>query len=161
MLFRSVLAFHELSSLHYLTISNFSSLESLELHSFVDIRGLYIRGCQSLTSITFVEHLVSLKSLEITSCKSLRSMKDVKSWVNLDLLIFRKCPGFIPAWDSASKEIERTEPDFSLSLKIIEGDSLALLTLPICKQLTSLQTLLFTTFTEERQVSPQIGRAHV
>ncbi|XP_078148721.1 putative disease resistance protein RGA3 isoform X2 [Carex rostrata] len=155
-----VLAFHEISSLDsldYLKISNFSSLESLDLHSFEALQWLIIEGCQSLTSITFVEHLISLKSLKIISCKSLRSMKGVKSLVNLDMLKFRECPGFIPAWDSALKEIETTEPDFSLSLTTIYGDSLALITLPICKQLSSLHDfkLEFSSFTEEHEVSPQ------
>ncbi|XP_078148722.1 putative disease resistance protein RGA4 [Carex rostrata] len=152
-----VLAFHELSSLRYLEISNFSSLESLDLHSFKAFRSLKIWGCQSVTSITFGEHFVSLKLLEITSCKSLRSMKGVKSWVNLGILQFRECPGFIPTWETGSKEIERTEPDFSLSLTTIYGDSLALITLPICKQLSSLKyfQLEFSSFIEKHEVSPQ------
>ncbi|KAF3341898.1 putative disease resistance protein RGA3 [Carex littledalei] len=156
-----VLAFHELSSLHYLEISYISSLESLDLHSFVALENLVIKGCQSLTSLTFGEHSVCLRSLEIKSCKILSSMKGLRSWVNLERLHFRKCPGFVVAWDSASKEIERTEPNFSLSLESVKGDSLALLTLPICKQLTSLQYfhLEVSTFTEEQEISPQLLRS--
>ncbi|KAF3329918.1 disease resistance protein RGA3 [Carex littledalei] len=153
-----LLAFHELSSLRSLEISNISSLVSLDLHSFVALENLDIRGCQSLESLTFGEHLVCLKILKIISCKTLSSIKDLKSWVNLESLYFRECPGFIAAWDAASKEIEMTESDFSLSLTRIEGDSLALLTLPICKQLTSLQffDLEVSDFTEEPQVSLQL-----
>ncbi|KAF3328393.1 hypothetical protein FCM35_KLT06999 [Carex littledalei] len=154
-----VLAFHELSSLRVLKISNISSLESLDLHSFVALEELIIKGCQSLTSLIFGEHLVRLRRLEIISCnKTLSSMEDLRSWVNLKCLYFRECPGFIEAWDSASKEIERTEPDFSLSLRKIHGDSLALLTLPICKQLTSLQTFILevSAFTEEEEISLQL-----
>ncbi|KAF3342030.1 adenylate cyclase regulatory protein [Carex littledalei] len=144
--------------LHYLKISHISSLESLDLHSFVALEKLVIEECQSLTSLTFGDQLVCLRSLEIRSCKTLSSVKGLKSWVNLSWLEFRGCPGFIPAWDSASKEIERTEPDFSLSLTTIYGDSLALLTLPICKQLTSLEYfwLEVSAFTEEHEVSPQL-----
>ncbi|KAF3331345.1 disease resistance protein RGA3 [Carex littledalei] len=150
-----LLAFRELSYLRVLMIFCISSLESLDLHSFVALKELFIEGCQSLTSLTFGEHLVSLKGLEIISCKTLSSMKGLTSWVNLERLHFRESPGFSAAWDSASKEIERTEPDFSLSLTTIEGDYLALLTLPICKQLSSLQILKleFPAFTEEHQIS--------
>ncbi|KAF3342043.1 putative disease resistance protein RGA3-like protein [Carex littledalei] len=154
----SLESFHELSSLRYLTISHISSLESLDLHSFVALEKLVIEECQSLTSLTFGGHLVRLRILQIRSCKTLSSVKGLKSWVNLYRLEFRECPGFIAAWDSASKEIERTEPDFSMSITKIYGDSLALLTLPICKQLTSLNYfyLEVSAFTEEHEVSPQL-----
>ncbi|XP_078153955.1 putative disease resistance protein RGA1 [Carex rostrata] len=153
-----LLAFHELRSLRVLDISYISSLEYLDLQSFVALENLVIKGCQSLTSLTFGEHLVCLKSLEILSCKTLNLMKGLKSLVNLKWLHFSECPGFVAAWDSASKEIQRIEPYFSLSLTTIVGDSLDLLTLPICKQLTSVQTfeLEFSDFTEELEVSPQL-----
>ncbi|KAF3342042.1 adenylate cyclase regulatory protein [Carex littledalei] len=157
----SMESFHEnlvIPHLHTLEISHIPSLESLDLHSFVALEELVIEECQSLTSLTFGDQLVRLRNLEIVSCKTLSSIKGLKSWVNLKELHFRKCPGFIAAWDSASKEIERTEPDFSLSLWEINGDSLALLTLPICKQLTSLEYfyLEVSAFTEEHEVSPQL-----
>ncbi|KAF3340869.1 disease resistance protein RGA4 [Carex littledalei] len=151
------LGFHEFSFLRVLEISYISGLESLDLHSFVALENLVIEGCQSLTSLTFGAHLVCLRILEIVSCKTLSSIKDLKSWVNLEGLRFCDCPGFVAAWDSASKEIERTEPDFSLSLKEVNGDSLALLTLPICKQLTSLQILYLEVYTtEEYELSLQL-----
>ncbi|XP_078150630.1 putative disease resistance protein RGA4 [Carex rostrata] len=153
-----LLLFNELTSLRTLVISNISSLESLDLHYCVALENLVIKGCQSLTSLTFGEHLVSLKILKIISCKTLSSMKGLKSWINLERLLFRECPGFVAAWESELKEIERTEPEFSLSLGTIVGDSLALLTLPICKHLSSLQyfRLEVSTFTEEHEVSWQL-----
>ncbi|KAF3336364.1 adenylate cyclase regulatory protein [Carex littledalei] len=144
--------------LHSLEISHIFSLESLDLHSFVALEQLVIKECQSLTSLTFGDQLFCLMSLKIRSCKTLSSVKGLKSWVNLKWFDFRRCPGFIAAWDSASKEIKSTEPDFSLSLTTIYCDSLALLTLPFCKQLTSLQhfRLEVSTFTEEHEVSLQL-----
>ncbi|XP_078154063.1 putative disease resistance protein RGA3 [Carex rostrata] len=148
-----LLAFHKLSSLHSLEISNISGLENLDLHSFVALEKLYITGCQSLKSITFGDHLVCLKILNIISCKTLSSMKGLKSWVNLECLYFRDCPGFVTAWDSASKEIEGT-PEFSFSLTEIDGDSIALSTLPLCKHLTSLQKIYFEdSTTKEHELS--------
>ncbi|KAF3342031.1 adenylate cyclase regulatory protein [Carex littledalei] len=149
-----VLAFHELRSLRVLQITCISSLESMELNSFVNLVNLDIRECQSLTSITFGDHLDHLRFLTIMSCNALSSMKGLKSWVNLERLLFRKCPGFIAAWDTALKEIETTEP---WSLTEIDGDSLALLTLPICKHLTSLQKFyLEVSTTEEPEISLQL-----
>ncbi|XP_078154003.1 putative disease resistance protein RGA3 [Carex rostrata] len=149
------LVFH--SPLHSLEISYISSVQSLDLHYFVALKNLVITRCESLTSLTFGERLVCLKTLSIISCQTLSSLEGLKSWVNLEKLDIRECSGFIAAWDSASKELERTEPDFSLSLTRIEVDSLTLLTLPICKQLTSLQIfeLRFYAFTEEHEISPQ------
>ncbi|XP_078168981.1 putative disease resistance protein RGA4 [Carex rostrata] len=149
------LSLHEnlnIPNLRSLKISMNDNLESLDLHSCVALTDLEIIGCNSLTSLTFGDQMVCLTNLKIFSCKTLSSIKGLKSWVNLETLYFSKCPGFIAAWDSASKEIERTERDFSLSLKEIKGDFLAPLTLLICKQLTSLQT--FITFFQYGEVSP-------
>ncbi|XP_078167474.1 putative disease resistance protein RGA4 [Carex rostrata] len=152
------LAVYELSSLRSLKISNISNLESLDLHCFVALEKLDITCCQSLTSLTFGEHLVHLKTLKIKSCKTLSSMEGLKYLVKLKRLHFQECPGFIAAWDTASKEIEITEPGFSLSVKRFKGDSLGLLTFPICQQLKSLERFMIevSASTEEDEVSMQL-----
>ncbi|XP_074327556.1 uncharacterized protein LOC141665472 [Apium graveolens] len=78
------------SNLHGLNIIDHISLEQVpDLSSLINLRGLYIYGCISLQSISFLPF--HLQSLLVKECTSLRYLPDMSMLTELVTLSFIKC----------------------------------------------------------------------
>uniref|UniRef100_A0A0A9H2M1 Uncharacterized protein n=1 Tax=Arundo donax TaxID=35708 RepID=A0A0A9H2M1_ARUDO len=112
---------HSLSALKEVRICTNASLASVELHSCTMLEKLCVKECPKLASWQVFESLVGLKYLQVS-----------------------ECPGFVSSWVSAAEEIEREGHMFSMPLKQLDIDDRSVLTMPICCQITALETLIIT-----------------
>lgn len=122
-------------------------LQVLELDNAPEGTPLLLKGLTTLTKLGVFDSpelisldltsCVALEELVLRDCQGLASVKGPKSLAHLKHLIVESCPGFANAWISV------LEPGFSMALEQLTTDTTAVLAIPICKQLTSLQHLTF------------------
>uniref|UniRef100_A0AAU7YR66 SR6 n=1 Tax=Triticum aestivum TaxID=4565 RepID=A0AAU7YR66_WHEAT len=145
------------TTLQKLSVDIFESLGTLELHFCTALEDLFIReaavcvleGSQSLRKLRlhgshYLESLklhscTALEELDIRSCTSLCTLEGFQSLGSLRRLYLRDCPGLHSFLEGLP------EQDYNLCprLEFLDISGFSFLATPFCKQLTSLQRLVF------------------
>ncbi|KAJ3670456.1 hypothetical protein LUZ60_010780 [Juncus effusus] len=105
------------------------------------LKQLEIYRCHRLLSSLALYPHIALERLIITECNSSVSEEVIHILTRIKFLEVYKCPSFIAALNTASQRLERNGILLEPSLKELKVDSTAFLTIPLCKQLISLQYL--------------------
>nr|BAI39872.1 putative bacterial blight-resistance protein Xa1 [Oryza sativa Indica Group] len=151
------------SSLAKLKIVSCSKLGSLQLDFCKSLKTLIVERCDSLCTLDGSHSLASVKEvsiyknpvlasvelhschalekLSIRDCPALASWKGFRSLTSIMSLEVSKSPGFVPSWQSAAEQIKEEGHEFTMPLKLLDIDDNEFLSMPICRQLTSLQDL--------------------
>ncbi|XBI52696.1 hypothetical protein VPH35_035038 [Triticum aestivum] len=145
------------TTLQKLSVDIFESLGTLELHFCTALEDLFIceaavcvlEGSQSLRKLRlhdshYLESLklhscTALEELDIRSCTSLCTLEGFQSLGSLRRLYLRDCPGLHSFLEGLP------EQDYNLCprLEFLDISGFSFLATPFCKQLTSLQRLVF------------------
>jgi hypothetical protein len=129
-------------SIDKLKISNLTNnVQSRLLSCLPAITQLAIQGSPELTSLQ-LGHCASLNGLEITDCESLASIEDFQFLTNLKYFKVAASSNFPPWMELLLQQQGTCEVLSQLTELQIVGDA-SVLTMSLCKQLTSLQCLVF------------------
>ncbi|CAN6244284.1 unnamed protein product [Urochloa humidicola] len=106
---------------------------------------LEVRICTNanLASVQ-LQSCTMLEKLCVKECPKLTSWQGFWSFLGLKYLTVSECPGFVSSWLAAAEEIDKEGHMFSIPIKRLDIDDRSILTMPICRQLISLETLNIT-----------------
>ncbi|XP_039822914.1 disease resistance protein RGA2-like [Panicum virgatum] len=161
---QSIEGLQSLTLLTKLEILSCSKLTSVQLNLCTSLEKLNIDGCDALCTLEGSGSLTSLKevwistnpvlsyvelhscwaleNLCITKCPALAKWQGFRSLTGIRSLQVSESPGFISAWKSAAEEMmSEGHYSFSMPLECLEIDDIEVLSMPICRQITSLESL--------------------
>jgi len=161
---QSIEGLQSLTLLAKLEISSCSKLKSVQLNLCTSLEKLNIDGCDALRTLEGSGSLISLKEVLISTnpvlsyvelhscwalenlcirkCPALATWQGFRSLTGIKSLQVSESPGFVSAWKSAGEEMmSEGHYSFWMPLECLDIDDIDVLSMPICRQITSLESL--------------------
>ncbi|KAG2563808.1 putative disease resistance protein At3g14460 [Panicum virgatum] len=161
---QSIEGLQSLTLLAKLEISSCSKLTSVQLNLCTSLEKLNIDGCDALRTLEGSGSLISLKEVLISTnpvlsyvelhscwalenlcirkCPALATWQGFRSLTGIKSLQVSESPGFVSAWKSAAEEMmSEGHYSFWMPLECLDIDDIDVLSMPICRQITSLESL--------------------